>query len=107
MIARIWRGRAKAGDAEHYRRHAIERVFPALKKFSGHRGAYLLTRGVEGEVEFLAVTFWESMDAIKSFAGANPDKAVIEPEARAVLSDFDDFVRHYEVVDAPLAFPGS
>ena len=107
MIARIWRGRAKAADAQHYRRHATERVFPALKKLSGHRGACLLARDVQGEVEFLAVTFWESMDAIKSFAGANADTAVIEPEARAVLSDFDDFVQHYEVVDAPGAFLAS
>jgi hypothetical protein len=57
----------------------------------------LLRRVANGQVEFMAVTLWESMATIKGFAGPNPDMAVVEREARAVLSTFDDFVRHYEV----------
>ena len=105
MIARIWRGRAATGNADHYRRHAIERVFPALKNLPGHRGAYLLTREVPGEVEFLAVTLWDNIEAIRSFAGSNAETAVVEPEARAVLSDFDEFARHYEMAGTPGAWP--
>jgi hypothetical protein len=52
---------------------------------------------MQGGVEFLAVTLWESIDAIKGFAGENFEIAVLEPEARAVLSQFDDFACHYEV----------
>jgi hypothetical protein len=45
------------------------------------------------------ITLWESMDAIRRFAGEDADRAVVEPEARAVLSEFDDGVRHYEVME--------
>src|SRR5205823_2681338 len=55
-----------------------------------------------GEVEFLALTLWDSLDSVKRFAGDDPEVAVVEPEARAVLADFDDFARHYEVAVSPL-----
>lgn len=100
MIARLWRGQATSENAAHYRRHATERVFPSLAELRGHQGAYLLTRETDGQVEFLAVTLWDSIDAIKEFSGDDPEVAVIEPEARAVLSGFDDFARHYEVACA-------
>jgi hypothetical protein len=48
-------------------------------------------------VEFLALTLWDSIETIKGFAGPNPGMAMVEPEARAVLSAFDDFARHYDV----------
>jgi hypothetical protein len=51
-------------------------------------------------VEFIAITLWESIDAIRKFAGDSIDGAVVEPEARAVLSGFDDFVRHFELAYA-------
>jgi heme-degrading monooxygenase HmoA len=97
MIARIWRGQAERSKAEAYYRHFTANVAPHLKEIPGHRGAYLLLREAKGEVVFLAVTFWDSLDAVKGFAGPNPDVAVVEPEARAVLSAFDDFVHYYEV----------
>lgn len=98
MIVRIWRGRAAgAREAEAYRRHIAERVFPELAALPGHRGAELLRRETAEGVEFLAVTRWESIEAVKAFAGPELDVAVVEPEARAVLADFDDFVRHFEL----------
>ena len=98
MIARIWRGRAAREKAAGYAAHATERVFPSLLGIPGHRGALLLRREAEGGVEFLAVTLWESLAAIEAFAGADAERAVVEPEARAVLTEFDGFARHYEVV---------
>jgi len=97
MIARIWRGQAAAENAPRYQEHATRCVFPSLAALPGHRGAYLLSREAQGEVEFLAVTLWDSIDAVEGFAGKNLEIAVIEPEARAILSQFDDFARHYEV----------
>lgn len=97
MIARIWRGEATAENAPHYQDHATQRVFPSLAALPGHRGAYLLRREAEGEVKFLAVTLWDSIEAVKAFAGATPDVAVVEPKGRAVLSRFDAFARHYDV----------
>ncbi|WP_119302559.1 antibiotic biosynthesis monooxygenase family protein [Dongia deserti] len=97
MIVRMWRGQAKASNADAYERFVTSRVFTELPALEGHRGAYLLKRSIGEEVEFIAVTLWESRDAIRKFAGDSIDHAVVEPEARAVLSSFDDFVRHFEL----------
>jgi len=97
MIVRMWRGQAKAANAAAYEHFVTTRVFAALPAIAGHRGAYLLKRPVGDEVEFIAVTLWESLDAIAKFAGESIDRAVVEPEARAVFSGFDDFVRHFEL----------
>jgi heme-degrading monooxygenase HmoA len=53
------------------------------------------------EIEFLVLTLWESMEAIRAFAGDQPELAVVEPEARAALVRFDSTVVHYEVLAAP------
>ena len=101
MIARLWRGVASSSaNADAYERHVTTTVFPQLAAIPGHCGARVLRREDAGRVEFLVVTFWDSMDAIRKFAGGDPESAVVEPEARAVLSDFDDFVRHYEITHA-------
>ena len=97
MIVRMWRGRARGAKAEAYERFGTAKVFSTLPAIAGHRGAYLLKRPLDGEVEFMAVTLWESRDAIRAFAGDAIDRAVVEPEARALLSSFDEFVSHYEL----------
>ena len=102
MIVRMWRGQAKAENADAYERFVTANVFAELPAIAGHRGAYLLKRPIENgdEVEFIAVTLWESLAAIRGFAGEAIERAVVEPEARAVLSSFDDFVRHFELAHA-------
>jgi heme-degrading monooxygenase HmoA len=97
MIARTWRGTATTAKADDYYRHFTTEVAPHLKDIAGHQGAYLLRREADGQVEFLAVTFWDSIETIKEFAGANPNVAIVEPEGRAALFEFDDFAKHYEV----------
>ena len=102
MIVRMWRGQAKAENADAYERFVTTKVFAELPAIAGHRGAYLLKRPIAtgNEVEFIAVTLWESLAAIRGFAGDTIDRAVVEPEARAVLSSFDDVVRHFELAHA-------
>lgn len=97
-VLRLWKGRATAAKAEDYVRHASQTVFPQVQALPGHRGAYLLRRSVGDGVEFTVLTLWDSMDAVRGFAGPDPGKAVVEPAARAALSDFDETVTHYEVV---------
>jgi hypothetical protein len=97
-ILRLWKGRATAAKAEDYVRHASQTVFPEVQSLPGHQGAYLLRRSVGSSVEFTVLTLWASMDAVRGFAGPDPQKAVVEPAARAALSDFDETVTHYEVV---------
>ena len=97
MIARTWSGTATVARADDYDRHFKENVVPHLKAIEGYRGAYLLRREAAGEVEFLAVTLWDSIETIKAFAGADPNVANVEPEGRAALSAFDTFARNYDI----------
>ncbi|MBI2737525.1 MAG: antibiotic biosynthesis monooxygenase [Rhodospirillales bacterium] len=98
MIARMWRGRASdAANADAYVRHFTGTVSTELKELAGHRGAWLLRREVDGGTELVALTLWESRRSIEAFTGPDISKSVVEPEARAVLLDFDDFATHYEV----------
>jgi heme-degrading monooxygenase HmoA len=97
MIARMWRGSATIANAAAHAHDFKTKVAPHLKDIPGHRGAYLLRRERDGHVEFLAVTLWESLETIKAFAGPRPEVAIVEPEGRAALSEFDDFATHYEV----------
>jgi heme-degrading monooxygenase HmoA len=91
MIARVWKGTAR--DADAYLRHLDGNVLPQLKTMAGFRDIRVLRH----DKDIVVMTFWDSMDAVRAFAGHDCDKAVVEPEARAVLADFDDFVTHYEV----------
>jgi len=101
MIARIWRGVANTlANAEVYERHVSEHVLPSLASIPGHRGARVLRRREADRTEFLVITFWDSIAAIRKFAGEAAESAVVEPEARAVLSEYDDYVRHYEITHA-------
>jgi heme-degrading monooxygenase HmoA/uncharacterized protein YciI len=97
-VLRLWKGRSTLEKAGDYIRHATENVFPQLDSIPGHRGAQLLRRSVDNGIEFVVLTFWESMDAVRKFAGANHDNAVVEPAARAALTDYDRTVVHFEVI---------
>ena len=99
MIIREWRGRARRSRADAYPRHFRERVISELRQVPGFIGARLARRDFEGEVEFLVLTRWQSMDTIRAFAGTEVEKAVVEPGAAAALVEFDERVRHYEVVE--------
>jgi heme-degrading monooxygenase HmoA len=94
----MWKARATSSGADEYIQHATKTVFPKMRGIEGHRGEYLLRRDVEVGVELFVLTLWESMEAVRRFAVTEPNKAVIEPEARAVLTSFDEHVTHYEVV---------
>lgn len=100
MIVRLWRGQATADQADAYARHVTETVLPALGAIPGYRGASVLRRELEaaGQIEFLVMTRWESLQAVREFAGADVTTAVVEPAARAVLTDFDRVVTHYNLV---------
>jgi heme-degrading monooxygenase HmoA len=97
MIARIWRATAAREKPAAYHRHFAAKVVPHLNTIGGYEGASLLRREIAGDVEFLAVTLWESVDSIRAFAGPDPAVAVVDPEARALLTNFDMVVHNYEV----------
>jgi len=98
MILRMWKGQASAEKADQYVQHATRTVFPKLEKIEGHRGAYLLRHPMKGGAEFVVLTLWDSMEAIRKFSGEDLDHAVVDPEAKSLLAGFDDRVTHFEVV---------
>jgi uncharacterized protein YciI/heme-degrading monooxygenase HmoA len=98
LILRTWRARSTVENSGKYVQHATRKVFPALRAIEGHRGAYLLRRAVDDAIELVVLTLWESMGAVRKFAGEVPEKAVVEPEARAVLTSFDESVVHFEII---------
>lgn len=100
MIVRCWRGRAAVAQAPAYRTHLMTAVLPVLRGLPGFLGLRLLHRPHPSGVEVLVMTEWASWEAIAAFAGATPDVAVVEADARAVLLDFDAHVEHFEQFDA-------
>jgi len=96
-IARTWSARATPAGTTAYVMFFHETLVPQLAQIDGHRGAVVLRRPAGDLVEITVHTFWESMAAIERFAGATYDRAVVEPEARAVLASFDDHVEHRDV----------
>jgi mannose-6-phosphate isomerase-like protein (cupin superfamily) len=101
VIARRWRGWAEdRPGADAYEAHFERAVRPRLAATDGFLGATLeRVEGADGRTEIVVVTRWESMDAIRAFAGDDVDAAVVEPDARAVLAEFDTQVRHIELRD--------
>jgi mannose-6-phosphate isomerase-like protein (cupin superfamily) len=100
VIARRWTARAAGPEqADAYFAHFEGTVRPQLESTAGFLGASTERMQHESETEIVVVTRWESMDAIRAFAGENAERSVVEPEARAVLAKFDERVRHIDLAD--------
>ncbi|HTW59476.1 MAG TPA: hypothetical protein VMD99_15205 [Terriglobales bacterium] len=103
MISRIWHGwttRANAAAYEHFLR---QEMLPGMHRVRGFKGAQVLRReasgeGASGEVEFVTITLFDSIESVKEFAGEDYEVAVVLPEARKLLSHFDARSAHYEIV---------
>jgi mannose-6-phosphate isomerase-like protein (cupin superfamily) len=102
MIARRWRGwTEEPAHADAYVAHFQSSVRPRLENTEGLLDATLeRVQDDSGRTEVVVVSRWESMDAVRAFAGDDVEAAVVEPAARAMLADFDDRVRHIELADA-------
>jgi heme-degrading monooxygenase HmoA len=97
VIARIWRGAVRAADADAYAQYMRETGVPGYAATPGNQGVYMLRRPAGDLCEFVMFTLWESMDAIREFAGDRPDRAVFYPEDDRFLVDRDLTVSHFEV----------
>jgi heme-degrading monooxygenase HmoA len=100
MIVRTWSATATSAGAVSYSRYFAGTLLPRLRALPGFEGAYLLRRdlGEDGTVELTAHTFWESPDAIRAFAGDDIARSIVEPEAQAMLTSFDQTAAHRSVV---------
>jgi len=98
MIARIWNGATKAQDAEAYRRYLLETGVKEYKKTEGNRGVVVLRKMRDERAEFTLISFWESYDAIKKFAGENFEEAVFYPDDEKFLVEKDLKVSLYDTL---------
>ncbi len=103
VIVREWRGRAALGKEQAYPKHFRDHVLPELRGIDGFLGARLLRRKLPDAIEFVVLTRWSSLHAIKAFAGKDMDQAVVEPGAIAALIDYDRTVQHYEMIQETMA----
>jgi len=97
VIARLWCATAAESNADAYVAHLRSRTMPELARIPGHRGAYVLQRSTPSGVAFTVITLWDSLDAIRQFAGSEPELAVVPAEARVLLASYDDRAVHWEV----------
>ena len=98
VIARVWRGKAQAATADAYVGHLQTVVFPELREMDGFKSAHVLRRDDADGVTFVVMTLWASREAIQRFAGEDLERAVVPPEAQALLDEWQERVEHYEVV---------
>jgi heme-degrading monooxygenase HmoA len=91
----LWRGWTSVEDADAYERFLLNDLFPAMRKIAGFRGADVLRRDENGEVGFVTLTRFETLDDIGAFAGEDYETPVLEPTARALLSRYEPRAHHY------------
>ena len=101
MITRMWRGWTATDDADAYERVLLGELFPSMRSIPGFRGAEVLRRAENTEVAFVTLTRFDSLDAIRAFAGEHYETPVLEPEALALLSRYDQRAVHFDTATFP------
>ena len=101
MIARVWKGAVRRRDGDAYARYMQDTGVAAYARTPGNRGVWMLRRDVGDRTEFVMFTLWESLEAIKAFAGDDHETAVFYPEDERFLVERDVTCAHYDVRAAP------
>ena len=101
MIMRSWKGSTKKIDAEEYFDYLNKTGIRACEETDGNQGVYVVRKDEGDKTEFLFLSFWDSIESIRSFAGPEPEKAVFYPEDEKYLIDFDEKVMNYDVLHFP------
>jgi antibiotic biosynthesis monooxygenase (ABM) superfamily enzyme len=96
MITRMWRGWTAAANADAYERFLLDELFPAMRDIAGFRGADVLRRPEGDEVAFVTLTRFDSLEAVRAFAGEDYDVPVLEPQALALLARYDQRAEHFD-----------
>jgi len=101
VIARIWHGWTTHENAEKYEKLLREEVLLEIAKraIPGYKGAEIFIREAENdEMEFITLLRFETLDAVKIFAGKDYEQPVIPPECRKLLKRHSEKSRHYRIV---------
>jgi heme-degrading monooxygenase HmoA len=103
MILRSWRGAVRPADAGRYLAHQSETGVRDYRETEGNRGVLVLSRPRGDLVEVITLTLWESMEAVRRFAGADPGQARFYPGDDELLAEKDLHADHWDVVEMDLA----
>lgn len=98
MIARTWHGRVLADRSDAYYAYLLRTGLRDYAAVPGNRGVQVLRRTEGGVTHFLIITFWDSLAAIRAFAGENYEEARYYPEDDAYLLEREPYVLHHEVL---------
>lgn len=98
MVVRSWEGRVRSGAGDEYLAHLTEAVIPEIRVLPGNLGVQVLRSAGDAADRFMVLSYWSDAERIKAFAGPDAQHAVVPPEARALLSEFDERARHFDVV---------
>jgi heme-degrading monooxygenase HmoA len=103
MIARIWQGRTRPGMGKAYFSYLEQTGLKEYKATEGFKDVLVLTREMGDATEYVLVTLWDNMDAVRRFAGPEPERAVYYPEDDRYFPEEERtaYVRHYNVGGAP------
>jgi heme-degrading monooxygenase HmoA len=101
MIVRMWRGPVPKAKQAAYVEYLKKTGLNDYQKIPGNRGVYLLTRDLGDQVEFLTMTFWDSIEAVKGFAGEDYMRSRYYPEDEKFLTVFNPLVEHFEIAAGP------
>ncbi len=99
MIARIWHGVTRAEDSDEMLEYFRATGLEGFQATEGHRGALMLRRAGGDRHEFLLISLWDSLEAIKRFAGEDYQKARYYPDDARLLVELEPTVGHYEVAE--------
>lgn len=101
MIARMWRGWVRTERAAEYRDYIARTGLAEYLRTPGNLGAQMLTRDLDdGRTEVVTLSWWESLDSIRGFAGDDISAAVLYPEDEDYLVGGDSTVSHFDVTRA-------
>ncbi|RLE16578.1 MAG: antibiotic biosynthesis monooxygenase [Actinobacteria bacterium] len=99
MIARIWKGEVPLDRSDEYLERMRKVAIPDYRSTNGNLGAFALRRLHDDRAEFLMLTFWESLESIEAFAGADVSVAKYYDFDAEVLLDMVPLVDHFEMFD--------
>jgi heme-degrading monooxygenase HmoA len=99
MIARTWRGWTRREDSDAYVAYLLRTGIREYRATPGNRAAYILRREDGERIEFVTLTFWDSIETVKGFAGEDVDRAVFYPEDDRFLVERETTVRHFELIE--------
>ena len=100
MIARVWHGEVPVEKADEYHEYLLSTGVADLRATPGNRGVYVVRRFKNGNARFTMISLWDSLEAIRVFAGDDEEVARYYPEDSDYLIELAPTVSHYDVLTA-------